>query len=206
MISIFIVFFINTGVLILIINGDLSSTFFGEFFTNIPFIGNYIFAGGISDFSRKWYLKVGGSVITILFVNMIIPPVTGLIFYILKKFIRCCCWRKAVIQADLNKIYKGPNYDISNSGATLLANFYIGLMYSGGCPILILVLTVFVFFRYWTDKCLLFKHYCIPPNFDDRFPRKVVSIMPFAIIIHLLFSLWFYTSPDVFPRDITTKK
>ena len=108
MISIFIVYFVNAGVLILIINGNLSETFFGSFFTDIPFIGTYIFSGRFNDFTRKWYVNVGGSVVTILFVNMIIPPVTGYIFYILKKLKRCCSWRKAVIQADLNKIYKGP--------------------------------------------------------------------------------------------------
>ena len=108
MTSIFTVVFINTGILILVINANLSSTFFSSFFTDIPFFGNYIFNGDYTDFTRLWYVNVGGSVITILFVNMILPPVTGFIFFILKKCIRCCCWRKAIIQADLNKTFKGP--------------------------------------------------------------------------------------------------
>lgn len=45
MVNMFLVLFINTGVLILIINGNLTETFIGTNFTQIPVLGNYVFNG-----------------------------------------------------------------------------------------------------------------------------------------------------------------
>lgn len=201
MLNMFLVLFVNTGVLILVINGNLNSTFFGASFTHIPVVGNYIFNGDYSDYTRKWFIYVGTSVIIIMFVNIIMPPVSGFLFFVLKKMTRCCCKNRATIQRDLNSLFKGPDYDIAYSGAQFLANFYITLMYCNACPLLLPIFLVYVLLRYWTDKCLLLRHYCAPPSYDDRFPAKVITAMPYAVLIHLLLSLWVYTSPHIYPTS-----
>ena len=97
MFNMFLVLFINTGILILVINGNLKETFFGTALTNIPVLGQYFMNGDYPDFTRNWFIYVGSSIIIIMFVNIIMPPLTGYMFYILKKFTRCCCKGRAII-------------------------------------------------------------------------------------------------------------
>ena len=162
-------------------------------------IGKRIFAGEFDDFTRRWYLMVGSSVIIILTVNIFLPPVTGLMFLIMKRMQIKCCRRKKIIQLDLNNLFKGNQYDIVNSGATTLANIYIALLYAPGCPILIPALFILLLVRYWTDKYLLLRHYCKPPFYDEKFPKQIMKILPFSVFLHLLFGVWYYTEPNIFP-------
>ena len=50
---------------------------------------------------------VGSSVIIILTVNIFLPPVTGLMFLIMKRMQIKCYRRKQLIQLDLNNLFKG---------------------------------------------------------------------------------------------------
>ena len=79
------------------------------------------------------------------------------------------------------------------------------MLYCNSLPILILLFLVYAFFRYWTDKCLLLRHYCTPPAYDDRFPRKILSAMPYAVLLHMVMSVWVYTSPYIYPSSFSMK-
>ena len=80
--------------------------------------------------------------------------------------------------------------------------FFIALFYSGGMPILIGVLLLYAIVQYWTDKCLLFKVVRRPPHFDHSMNDRVFSILPWALLAHLAFSGWCYTSSDIFPDSL----
>ena len=72
--------FLNTAVVILIVNLDASGT--------LPVVGDVALNGDFSDFTRDWYIKVGATITTTMFLSIFFPALKELLMYPLGKLKR----------------------------------------------------------------------------------------------------------------------
>lgn len=83
MTRVFLALFINTGLIILVVNAD-----FGDF----SLLGTVLFNGKYHDFDREWYLKVGVLYVIMGFFGMISPhTIMMALKYPLTALKRACC-------------------------------------------------------------------------------------------------------------------
>ena len=55
-----------------------------------------------------------------------------------------------------------------------------------------------LFVQYWIDKWLLFNYYKRTPQFTHHLSKSVVNLLPFAIVIHLMFAFMTFSYPYFF--------
>jgi len=77
---------------------------------------------------------------------------------------------------------------------------FITIMYSGLIPLLIPVFGIGVFFWYLCKRAIVVK-YSIKIPADESLSESFISIIPFIILAHALFSVWSHTSPGIFAAD-----
>ncbi len=80
-VKMFLVQFINTGVVILLVNAQISELSLPEQFP--------VFAGRFSDFTVEWYKNVGATISLTMFINIFTPHIGGIIGLIKAKIFQC---------------------------------------------------------------------------------------------------------------------
>lgn len=40
-----------------------------------------------------------------------------------------------------------------------------------------------------------------PPTYDYRLNKKIINILPLALVLHLMVGIYMYGSPKIFPHD-----
>jgi len=73
-VKMFLVQFINTGLVILLVNARISEVSLPAFFP--------IFAGRFSDFTVEWYKNVGATISLTMFINIFTPHIGGIVAYL----------------------------------------------------------------------------------------------------------------------------
>ncbi len=65
------------------------------------------------------------------------------------------------------------------------------------------LLNIFCFFTlvflYWTDKYLVLNHYKRPPRYTQIFNDRILTILPYALLLHCAFALYSYGSESIYP-------
>lgn len=106
-IKIFIAQFLNTAIIILVVNTR---------FTQVPIVD---FLNGVyNDLIPEWYFNVGTTIIITMFINMFSLPIVNLIFAFIKGCVRCCDRRcsnnmavtKKKTQEAYEALYTGPEF------------------------------------------------------------------------------------------------
>ena len=204
--KLFLSTFINTAVLILLISGNLE--YFNQGYVkfgpgkNMKFLdGNY------KDISESWYRNVGMSITTTLFSNIFVAPATNLVPYFmmgLKRFMDrgCHCHAKItkkVTQAELNNLYWGAPFILNKRYAKLLTLTFAVLLYSSVMPMLYLIACVGFAMFLFLDTFLFTRFYKKPPHYDGSLAVLTCFLLPYAIFLHLCFSLWAFSADTVFP-------
>ena len=118
---------------------------------------------------------------------------------LIRAFKRWLLKKKKVLQIDLNTLYEGAEFDLADKYVKVLAFTFVCFMYSGGVPLLLPVLVIYLILQYWVDKWLFMRYYKIPPKFNLSIHNRAMQIMPYALYLHILMSLWFYTTPELYP-------
>lgn len=113
----------------------------------------------------------------------------------------CKRWRKApsaVTQRDLDQLYEGAEFDPGSRIPYILTTLFTCLLYSGGMPLMLPIACVTLTLTYWAEKWLILRHYRIPPAYDHSLPTAAVRATPYALALHLTFSIWAYGNPDLY--------
>ncbi|OMJ72650.1 hypothetical protein SteCoe_28844 [Stentor coeruleus] len=180
-----ILMFFNTGLTTLLANSSFS---FG------------VVQGKYSDLTREWYDDVGNTITVTIIVSIFSPHVFDLVFlYPLSKLKRRVFYKCFKSQYKLNKFFRGPNFDISDSLSQLLAVIFTSYMYSAGIPFLNILCGMMLFVTYWTNKILLLRYYRTPPVYSHNINNNILKFMPFAVIFHCIFAIYAYGSSEIFP-------
>jgi RNA recognition motif-containing protein len=195
--KVFLVCFINTALINLLVNADLQSW---EFVKSLPF-RDYILNTEFKDFSRTWYVKVGATFVLTMALSIGSPHgLYLLIMYPLAWFKRRFWWKKHRIQGDLNQMMIGPEFTIEVHTAVNLNIVFTCFLYSSGMPIMNFICFFALLIRYWVEKWLVLRYYRKPPIYKEEINNRALSILPFAGMLHCLFGLYMYGTEDIFPK------
>lgn len=72
---------------------------------------------------------------------------------------------------------------------------FVALFYCPGMPILLPVALVYCVVNYWLDKYAFLRVYKIPAKLDSSYHAFALEKFGWAVIVHLIMSVFFYTSP-----------
>jgi hypothetical protein len=203
--------FINVGILIVIVNANLMSVgFFEQLKGNLPIGNNLFFNGSYYDTVRMWYVKVGVPIILLMMANLFSYSMAPILLEPVMKCYRCMKKNSLILQADLNALYQGREFDIPYAYAKTLSFIFICFMYAGGLPILLPILSGYLFIQYYADKymcklaiiiSIVLRHYKKPLKYNVHMHNRMMSLLPFAFYFHVLLSLWFYGTPSIYDSN-----
>ena len=86
----------------------------------------------------------------------------------------------------------------------MLAFVFLVLAYCGPVPILLPLLAGYFHVRYWTDKFIFCNYARIPPQYDNKMHELTMSILPFSLLLHIVFNIYAYGNSSIFPLKITS--
>lgn len=211
----FMATFFNTSLLILAINGNLY--YFNSVDTDsiISFNSNLELLGGdYSDFTPNWYLYVGVPLFTQILVKVLSGPLGQLAAwgsasfkrYKDRKFLKFAGdvhISKQATQEDLNMLYVGGEFKVKNRYAVQLCLIFSILLYSAALPMLWVLAAIAFAFWLLVDKFLFVNYYARPPQFDESLANTAAGLLPYAVLIHVMFSMWMFSEEEIFtlPTD-----
>ncbi|SPR01434.1 unnamed protein product (mitochondrion) [Plasmodiophora brassicae] len=186
--KLFMGLFINTGILNVLVNGDLSVIGLGS-----------IFHGQYADFSTGWYGEVGTSLTFTMILNVFNPHIIPVIRIPLSALYRRFRGPRIKTQKELNELYAGKEFKLSDRYAAALNTLFVSLLYSSGLPVLLCTASLTFALAYLCDKVSLLRFYRTPPKLDEELAMFTLAISQYAIVLHTAIAIWIYTAPDVVP-------
>eukprot|EP00347_Sterkiella_histriomuscorum_P019608 403340984 len=200
-IKMFLIQFINTGLVILLVNAKVTEVTLPDFF---PLLG-----GEFQDFTVEWYRVVGTTICLTMMINVIAPHIGAFIKIFIKSFKRCvdrgctCNKRKTkkLLQDEYNEVYSGPEFLIEVRYAQVMTSIFITMIYSSGMPILYLVAMTQFFMMYWVDKFLFIKVYKNPPRYGIELSDISRKVLMYSVLVHLCFGFYIYSNSSIFTYD-----
>ena len=105
-------------------------------------------------------------------------------------------------QAEYEDLYTGPEFVLQIRYAQLLTMIFFVFTFSSAIPYLYAVLWVIFLFTYLVDKCLLLRFYRLTPGHTKRMSQGVLSLLPWAVVLHFLFGLVAYSNPLLLKSEV----
>jgi hypothetical protein len=182
--------FLNTAVIVLIVNAALSLKGF-------PLLGQ-LFQGKYKDFERDWYPTVGIGITMTMLINAFVPQIVLFVqMFIVGPLTRCFKHRKLRTQAQMNKLYAGPEFDISIRYPMVLNSLFVTMVFCGGMPVLLFIASLTVFGTYWFDKLSIIHLYSVKTAYDEEMGETALAVLPWTLALHLSISTWMYGNQDL---------
>ena len=203
-----VVQFINTAVILLIINNRLNDDGLIRRVLKTTGTDAFVFDGEYADFTTSWYNVVGITIFTTAFINGVTPVLT-----LSQMCLAGCkrCWdrgcssdqakTKKTIQSEYEAVYTGGQIEFDNRFSQLIAMIWVIMMFSAAIPVLYLAGFMLCFVIYWTDKTLFLKFYRIPPRFGSDLAHQARNIIEWSLLIHLFMGLYMLSNPDIFVSE-----
>ena len=193
----FVVQFINTFILIIIVNTKISAL--QVKFPNFPF-----FAGNYDDIDPSWYNNVGATLLFSMILNVFTPHLTSLGFMWLTFIFRCCdsgCSHdgritKKKTRKEYIKLYSGPTFDIDARYASILTYMFIVFIIGSGMPLLYCCFFVYILLTQIIDKIMILRYYKNPPRYDLTITNTFSNVLSLALFLHFFFAVWIYGHPS----------
>lgn len=76
------------------------------------------------------------------------------------------------------------------------------LVFSAAIPDLLLLLPIYFALHFWIDKWLILRLCRVPPRFDISLNDRANNILGFAILVHIVCTVWIFTTPAIFPDKV----
>lgn len=196
MIFVFIVQFLNTGVLVTLINAN----------TNEAGLKLGIFNGAYPDFDYNWYSDVGATIIYALVFTAVWPfieiSVYGGLSYLYRFIDKGFSFKKyktncKTIQQYIN-LYSGPEYLIHYKYSSMLNIVFVTFMYGVALPVLFPVGLACFIISYFVEKILLVYYYREPPSYDSKLNNTAISILLWAPFFMFSVGYWFMSNKQIF--------
>lgn len=199
MIKVFFATFINTALIILIVNANFSRI---SVIYNIPYT-DQVFVGSYADFTREWYINVGESLIFTIMICVFSPHIlTFLFIYPIYACKRRFCYHRYKVQSEMNVVFAGPQFDLACRNSHVLNLIFTSYLYSSAMPFLNIITGIALFSLYWTDKYLVLRHYKKPPLLSYHLNNSAIKFLPFIIIMHCSFAIYMFGCEDIFPTTV----
>lgn len=157
------------------------------------------------NFSTLWYKTIGVSMVLVQTGNIVGPHMYKFYFYNNAKKKQQAAIEDPVdgglTQIDLNKLFLGPDFSVSHRYAQILADIFICFIFTAGMPILTIIGMLNFYTTYWVDKFLFLNYYRSPPRYKTNIGRGATALIPYAIVLHLVASIWMLGNKDIFHAE-----
>lgn len=196
--KLFLAQFVNTGLLMLLINANIK---------DYPAVLSFIQAlsigkGHYNDIGGQWFTVVGTSLVVTIIVGVCLSVLTPLFMtHVVQPLTRCFLCRGKMTQEAVNEVYALPEWNLSLRMAETMNIVFCVVMYSGGMPILYLVGFLYCAMAYWADKWVLLRGSCRPPQYTEDVVRMGAMLMPLAALLHTAVTGWVFGSQLLFPSE-----
>ena len=197
--------YINTAVILLIINNRLGSDGIIGGLLKTTGLDGVMFDGDYGDFTTAWYDVIGVTIFTTCFINGITPIAninTICLTWCKRCFDRGCSTDKKktskTIQDDYEAVYTGGIIAYDNRLSVLIAMIWTIMTFSAAIPALYFAGILLCFVAYWTDKTLMVQFYRIPPKHGSDLAHKARNIIEWSLIAHLFMGLYMMSNEDIF--------
>jgi len=205
LLMLFISQFINTSLLILLVNSR---------FPNIPSVIQIITQplsigkGEYYEISGTWFSIIGASlIITVVvqvFSNTLPQILTARLVNPLVR--RLSIWMgDAVTKDTLELIYELPEWNISLRVAQTFNVVCTIVFYSSGMPILYIAGAIYCTVGYWVDKYGLLRGSRRPPAYNQKVIEMCMHFIPFAVILHACLACFLFGNQILFPSAFNDK-
>jgi len=200
--KIFLSQYINTAFILLIVYAKSSSS--NKLVTLLHSFN--IIDGYYKDFTTDWFGDVGVQLTMTALIGALTPHIGPLLQHFLilpfkrrvARLAMASGHPKFAMQQDLSDLYVGPRFDVTLRYAQLLNFIFLSMTFSAGLPLLLILALVNFVLSYVFDRFLLLRFYARPPQRNERLQRKVNSILPYAVFVHLGFAAWMFGSENIF--------
>lgn len=108
----------------------------------------------------------------------------------------------AYTQDLLNKLFVGPEFEFSHNYSQLITTIFVCLTFSTGIPVLYPIAAANFGIFYMTEKYFFIHLYKIPPHFNALVGKMATTLIPYALIIHIIMAIWVLSNDGLF-RDHT---
>lgn len=102
------------------------------------------------------------------------------------------------LQSDLEALYTGPQLTGFNVFAQMFSMLYAAFTFSSGLPVLYIIAAAFYAMLYLSNKVLLLYWY-ENTQFSESLPLKSLEVMRYAVILHMLFAVFMYSTEEILP-------
>jgi hypothetical protein len=143
----------NIALVNLLANADL--LYFFPILSPLGQGGYNILTGTIRDFDSFWYMNVGEQIIVTVLFASIAQNVAELSKWPTTLVKQRLLTNRVLTQAQMNKLYEGPKWVLSERYGALLSILYVVMMYSAGMPLIIFSAVICFSLAYWCDKATL---------------------------------------------------
>ena len=203
-----VVQFVNTAVILIIINNRLSDDGLIRRVLKTTGTASFAFDGKYPDFTTQWYSVVGITIFTTAFINAITPIFT--MAAMITAGCKRCCDRgcsgdrkktRKTIQSEYEDVYTGGQIEFDNRYSQLIAMIWVIMMFAAAIPALYLTGFVLCFVIFWTDKTMFLKFYRLPPRHGSELANQARNIIEWSLIMHLFMGLYMMSNPEIFTSE-----
>ena len=202
--SVFWATFINTGIILLMTNGELRYSVL-KF---LPLHGQY------PDFDQNWYGEIGPQLTQTMMIMAFYPYMEMFIFGGIRKLQQaldkgCACWEKyktkKTTTLQYTNLYGGPMYLMHFKYSSILTQVYISFMYGLFVPVLFPIATIGIMNMYLVEKFALLYYYRKPPMYDEKLQKESIRLLKNAPVAMFLLGYWAMGNNQIFFGRITFK-
>jgi len=162
-----------------------------------------LFKGDYDDFESGWYDDAGETIMIHMAVHVVAWPMREPFVYALSRL--KLWWRQShmVTQHELNQLYEPSQFMLAERNGQLLASVLLGVTFSTGMPVMVLLTLLFLLLQNASDRYMLFKKCKTPLKYGRAISDIVVKHLPFYALVHLAIGTWMigYSGLDSYTWD-----
>jgi hypothetical protein len=192
MMKVFFALLINTSVVILAVNARFRK------FKVTQMYEEGQSGKGYSDFDRGWYSEVGFSILISMVFSTFAPHYLMCLYYKIKRRSIGCMKSFFDTQLAYNNWVIGADIDLPLKTAIELVIIYACFIYAGGLPWMLAICSIALFAMFHAEKYMI-SHYERPNERSTILHTWFVKMIPWAIVIHCMVSIYMYGCEDIFP-------
>jgi len=193
--------FVNTGLLMLLVNANIKQYPSVLAFIKVLSIGE----GSYHDMTGQWYTVVGTTLILTVLAKVASSSASPIVMsQVVHPLMERFYSKKKLTQETLNAVYTLPEWNLSLRLAEGMNIIFCVVMYSGGMPILYLVGALYCLTSYWIDKRSLLRGSHRPPAYKEDVVMMSVNMLPVAAFLHTAVAAWTFGNQALLPSDWST--
>lgn len=203
MTSIFVATFINTGIILMLTNANLTYSPLSM----VPIYNQY------ADLDRNWYLDIAPALTQTMIIMALFPYPEFVGWWGIKKVFRMMdrglshdpYKTKTVTLQQYVNLYSGPVYMMHFKYSSILTQVFVSFMYGMCIPMLFPIALFGIFNMYIVERLNMAYYYMKPPMYDSKLNDTVLQILRFAPLLMFVFGYWSMGNEQIFFNNAATR-